>query len=154
LASQVSAGRVGRVHGLDGSFYVDGASRPLPEGAEVRLDGEPRVIARSAGTAERPLVRLDGVEAREAAASLRGRELTIAADDEPEEGEWLVSELVGCRVPGLGAVARVMQAPSCDVLELEDGRLVPLVSDAIRRVDPAAGVVEVDLAFLGEEERT
>jgi ribosomal 30S subunit maturation factor RimM len=44
----------------------------------------------------------------------------------------------------------VVSAPSCDVLEVgDDGVLVPFVSDAVRRVDPEAGVIEVDLRFLG-----
>ena len=43
-----------------------------------------------------------------------------------------------------------MAGPSCDVLEVgEGGVLVPFVSDAIRRVDAEAGVIEVDSEFLG-----
>ena len=44
----------------------------------------------------------------------------------------------------------MLAGPSCDVLEVgEDAVLVPLVSDAVRNVDPAARVIEVDLRFLG-----
>jgi 16S rRNA processing protein RimM len=47
--------------------------------------------------------------------------------------------------------------PSCEVLEVaRDGApdlLVPLVRDAVRSVDLGAGVIDVDLAFLGEKER-
>jgi 16S rRNA processing protein RimM len=149
---QVSAGRVGRAHGLDGSFYVDSPERELPEGAEVEVGGRTRVVERRGGTDDRPLLRVDGVSDRESAAALRGSQLLLAAEATDEAGDWLVSDLVGCRVEGMGTVARVIDAPSCDVLELEDGRLVPLISDAVRRVDVSAGVVEVDLAFLGEEE--
>jgi ribosomal 30S subunit maturation factor RimM len=46
-------------------------------------------------------------------------------------------------------VARLMDAPSCTVLELEDGTLVPLVSDAIERVDIDAGEIHVNRDFLG-----
>lgn len=151
-ARQVSAGRVGRAHGLDGSFYMDAAARELAEGAEVEVAGVPRRVERVAGTAQRPLLRLAGVDAREAAAELRGAELLVE-DDAPAEDELLVDDLVGCRVLEMGVVVRVIQAPSCDVLELDDGRLVPLVSDAIRRVDVQAREVEVDLRFLGEAHR-
>jgi 16S rRNA processing protein RimM len=149
---QVSAGRVGRAHGLDGSFYVDGSERELDEGAEVEIEGVTRVVERRGGTPDRPLLRLAGVSDRDSATALRGSQLLVAAEEADEDGDWLVSDLVGCRVTGMGTVARVIDAPSCDVLELEDGRLVPLISDAVRRVDVSAGVVEVDLAFLGEEE--
>ena len=36
----VTAGRVGKSHGLDGSFYVDTARHPLPEGTPVVLTQE------------------------------------------------------------------------------------------------------------------
>jgi ribosomal 30S subunit maturation factor RimM len=43
----------------------------------------------------------------------------------------------------------VLDGPSCDVLELDDGTLVPLVADAIVSIDPAARRIEVRLEFLG-----
>ena len=139
---------MGRAHGLDGSFYVqDPVPELLAEGTELTVAGEPRRVVRRAGTDERPLVRLEGVDGRE----LRG-EVLWAAAGEPVEGEWDFEELVGCEVPGLGVVRRVIPAPSCEVLEVgDDGVLVPLVSDAVRSVDVEARVIEVDLRFLGLE---
>lgn len=154
----VTVGRVGRVHGLDGSFWVEdalaGSGRdPLAVGTEVHVGGDGSRVARRDGTAERPLVRLVSVVDREAAAALRGHELRVAEDDAPlETGEWLIADLVGARVEGIGEVRRVLAAPSCDLLEVgEEGVLIPLVSDAIRLVDVAAGRIEVDRAFLGME---
>ena len=49
----------------------------------------------------------------------------------------------------MGTVAQVIDGPSCSVLELEDGTLIPLVSDAVRSVDLEAGEIEVDRDFLG-----
>ncbi len=121
---------------------------PLEEGTRVEVRGEIRTVERRAGTDERPLVRLSGVEDRHQATTLRGEPLLVAAL--LEEGEWLAEDLVGLRVEGLGRVARVIDAPSCAVLELEDGRLVPFVSDAIRSVDPESRVIRVDHRFLGE----
>jgi ribosomal 30S subunit maturation factor RimM len=43
---------------------------------------------------------------------------------------------------------RVIDSPSCDLLELEGGELVPLISDAVRAVDLDARVIEVDRRFL------
>ena len=49
-----------------------------------------------------------------------------------------------------GYVERVLDGPSCDLLEVgEDGILVPLVSDAVKRVDLEARVIEIDREFLG-----
>lgn len=142
----VAAGRVGRPHGRDGSFWVDGAGHPLREGEELSVAGERRRVARRAGSDERPLIRLEGIEAREGAAALRGESLLVEA--ELASDEWLAEELVGCRVGGLGVVRRTLAGPSCDLLELEDGTLVPFVSDAVTSVDTGARLIEVDLEFL------
>ncbi len=149
----VPVGRVGKAHGRDGSFYVEGASHPLAEGTQVRVAGREARIERRAGTDERPLIRLSGLGEREDAAALRGEALLVASAEAPlEEGEWLAEDLVGCEVPGIGTVRRVVSGPSCDLLEVgPDEVLVPFVSDAVRRVDTDAKVIEADLAFLGIE---
>jgi 16S rRNA processing protein RimM len=143
----VTAGRVGKAHGRDGSFYVQEPDHPLAEGTTVLLASRPHTVERRAGDDSRPVVRLSGIGDRDAHAALRGELLLV--EEELAEGEWLAGELVGCEVPGLGRVKRVLAGPSCDVLELDDGVLVPLVSDAIVSIDPAARRIEVRLGFLG-----
>ena len=146
----VSAGRVGRPHGLEGSFTLRDPRVALEEGMEVRVGESDRVIAALRGSADRLIVRLAGVEDRQAAGSLVGEDVWVEADlEEPGEMEWRVSDLVGCRIEGLGRVASVMAAPSCDVLEIEDGTLVPLVSDAVTEVDVEGRTIVVDRGFLG-----
>jgi 16S rRNA processing protein RimM len=149
--TQVSAGRVGRPHGLDGSFYVNGPNRPLAEGTVINVAGADRRVERRAGTDERPIVRLEGISDRDGAAALLGEQLLLDLEEEPlEEGEYIVSDLVGCTIEGLGVVTGVIPGPSCDVLEVGvDGVLVPLVSDAVKRVDVEARIIEIDRDFLG-----
>jgi 16S rRNA processing protein RimM len=157
---RLQAGRVGRPHGLDGSFYV---TRPRPRlltiGTSVAVAGRTAVITRRAGTAERPIVRLEGVEDRPAAEALRGESLTLESRDAPvlAEGEWWAHELEGLRVVDgdrlVGTVSRLIELPSCEALEVMrdpggEPLLVPMVKDAIRRVDPGEGCVEVNLDFL------
>ena len=67
-------------------------------------------------------------------------------------GEWLAADLIGCEVVGVGTVRRRLVGSSCDVLELEDGMLIPLVSDAVSEVDAGARLIRVDRRFLGLEE--
>ncbi|MBN1529577.1 MAG: hypothetical protein JW895_10985 [Thermoleophilaceae bacterium] len=140
----VTAGRVGKPHGLDGSFWVEAADHDLSEGTVLTVDGRELHVTRRGGTRDRPLIRLEDVDDPR---PLRGT--TLLVDAELEEGEWLASELVGCAVPGHGSVRRLLDGPSCSVLELEDGTLVPFVSDAVRLVDPDGRRIEVDDAFLG-----
>jgi 16S rRNA processing protein RimM len=149
--TQVSAGRVGRPHGLDGSFYVNGPKQPLAEGTVIRVAGADRLVERRAGTDERPIVRLEGISDRNGASALLGEQLLLEQEDEPlEEGEYIVSDLVGCTIEGLGVVTGVIPGPSCDVLEVGvDGVLVPFVSDAVKRVDLEGRIIEIDRHFLG-----
>jgi 16S rRNA processing protein RimM len=138
----VTAGRVGKPHGLDGSFYVEGACHPLPLDTSVFIGDRPHVITRRAGTDDRPIIRLSDLHD---STPLRGHVLLIEAA--LAEDEWLASDLIGSAVAGHGCVRRVIDGPSCSVLELDDGTLVPFVSDAIRSVGD--GVIEVNEEFLG-----
>jgi 16S rRNA processing protein RimM len=161
LVEWLAAGRVGRPHGLDGSFHV---TRPraalLALGAVVRIGDEEAEIVRRAGTDERPILRLAGHDGRAAAEALRGRDLLVHRTSAPalEDDEWFAEDLEGCRVVDgpveVGAVRRLVALPSCEALEVDraDGGelLVPLVRDAVRSVDVGAGVIDVDLEFLGE----
>jgi 16S rRNA processing protein RimM len=126
----VTAGRVGKAHGLDGSFYVEHPQHELTVGTRLVLGDRALTVERRGGTDERPLVRLAGLDDPGAA---RGEVLLVEA--ELGEGEWLASDLEGRTVAGHGRVTRVLDGPSCSVLELSDGTLVPFVSDAIRSVE-------------------
>ena len=158
----IEVGRVGRPHGLDGSFHVTRPeARLLVNGAELLVNGSPATIDRRAGTDAKPILRLAGHAGIDAAEALRGAQLAIRAADAPPlpEGEYWAHELEGCTVCDgervVGTVRRLVPLPSCDALEVEraDGGadlLVPLVRDAVRHVDVGARRVDVDLAFLGE----
>jgi 16S rRNA processing protein RimM len=161
---RVRAGRVGRPHGLDGSFYVLEPYDGLLErglSVEVGADARRRKIVRRAGTAAKPIVRLEGCENRTDSEALRGSELTVAREAVPEleEDEWWATDLEGCLVHDgevdVGTVRRLLPLPSCEVLEVAragaDDLLVPLVRDAVRRVDVGEKRIEVDLDFLGEK---
>lgn len=159
----LAAGRVGRAHGLDGSFYVTGARpRLLAVGTDVTVAGATAPIVRRAGTDQRPIVRIEGIVDRVAAEALRGLELTVDRVDAPalEEGEWWAHELEGCEVVDgerrLGMVSRLVELPSCEALEVRrtpqdtsSPLLVPMVKDAIRGVDMSARRIDVNADFLG-----
>jgi 16S rRNA processing protein RimM len=157
------AGRVGRPHGLDGSFHVAQPSpRLLEVGMSVVIGSEPRRITRRAGHEERPIIALEGCEDRPAARALQGQELLVARQGAPDlpDDEWWVDDLEGCAVLDgqrlVGEVARMLSLPSVDVLEVKrpDGRpdlLIPLIGDAVQSVDVEGKQIQVDLAFLGQE---
>jgi 16S rRNA processing protein RimM len=138
----VTGGRVGTPRGNDGSFYVEAPTHPMALGDAVVVGSSPHVVARRGGTDERPLIRLDGVDDPR---PLRGQALLV--EHELADDEWLASQLIGRAVAGHGRVERVLDGPTCSVLELSDGTLVPFVRDAIRSVgDEEIGLNE---EFLG-----
>jgi len=151
----LEAGRVGRAHGLDGSFHV---TSPRPRLLTLGTPTDLGEIVRRVGTDERPVVRLAGCETREAAEALHAQPLRVALADAPalDEGEWWAHELEGLAVTdgskAVGTVRRMLELPSVEVLEVErtDGSelLVPMIGDAIRSLDVAARRVDVDLGFL------
>jgi 16S rRNA processing protein RimM len=155
------AGRVGRPHGLDGSFHVTRPNAQLLEAASsVVIDDHELDITRLAGTPHSPILRVAGHDDRSAAESLRGKDLLIPRVVAPELGpdEWWAEDLAGCAVHDgdrkVGTVKRLMELPSCEVLEVERAGggelLVPLVTDAVRGVDLERRTIDIDLGFLGE----
>jgi 16S rRNA processing protein RimM len=154
--SLLNAGRVGRPHGLDGSFHV---TRPrvvlLTLGNAVRIGDAVREIVRRSGTSDRPILRLDGIGDRAGIEALRGAELLVARADAPPlpEGEYWAEDLEGCVVVTpdggeLGHVERMRALPSCEVLEVGD-LLVPMVADAVIEVSLERRRIVVDPGFLG-----
>jgi 16S rRNA processing protein RimM len=157
----LSVGRVGKGHGLDGSFHVTQPRERLLQGARmVIIDGREVEIVRHAGTPARPILRLAGVGSREQLDAIRGSDLFVRRDEAPplDEDEWYAEDLVGCQVVDgdvvVGVVAKLLPYPSCELLEVQrpEGKalLVPLIGDAVRTVDVAQRRIDVNLAFLGD----
>ncbi len=155
------AGRVGRAHGLDGSFYV---ARPqvrlLEIGAVLTVAGATTTVVRRAGTDARPILRLASCADRNGAEALRGEALVAADADAPPLGsdEYSAEQLEGARVVGgdhdIGVVRELIALPSCECLTVARAGgagelLVPLVRDAIRSIDVERRVIDVDREFLG-----
>jgi 16S rRNA processing protein RimM len=158
----LSAGRVGKPHGLDGSFHVTRPRWALLEATdEIRVADRSARVLRRAGTSARPILRLDVASTREAVLALRGEDVWVHRDHLPPlgEDEFWPEDLAGCEVRDGSRVVGVVQAmrelPSCEVLEVaregRDDLLVPMVRDAVRTVDLERRIIDVDLAFLGEE---
>jgi 16S rRNA processing protein RimM len=162
-AGAVQAGVVGRPHGLQGAFYVNGAlAQLLAVGSVVSVSERLYTVTRRAGTERHPIVALAGVGDRDAAAQLRGAPLMVARESAPAlgEDEWWAHELVGCDVFAgdrpLGTVTRLVALPSCEALEVRRAErasaplLIPMVKDAVHRVQPGERRIEVDADFLAD----
>ena len=140
---------MGRPHGLDGAFFVEGPSGRdgvFVVGAELYVDGLPaRVVVSRRGSGSRPVIRLDRrVE--------RGTELAVARETLPQledEDEYYVFQLVGLVVEE--EQGRVLGRVR-DVLELDNGTSLPLVEACVRQVDLPGGRIVVAAGFAQSQE--
>ena len=150
MSDRVTVGRVGRPHGLDGSFVVEQpsddarwfavGSRLLVGGAELEVVG-----ARRAGG--KPVIRVGGQAARGALIEVPREALPPTAED-----EYYAFQLVGLEVVeegdrALGRVVAVLAGVANDSLELDGGSLLPLVGDCVRSIDLEAGRILVAPGF-------
>jgi 16S rRNA processing protein RimM len=151
----VPVGRVGRPHGLDGSFFVEGPSErkdTFAVGATVQGEGEAaKVVAFKRGSGARPVIRLDRRPARGATLAVPRSTLPALGED-----EYYTFQLVGLAVEEeggrlLGRVADVVDYPANDVLELDTGMFLPLVEACVRQVDVEGGRIVVAPGFADPE---
>ena len=150
MAELVRVGRVGKPHGLDGSFFVEHASEDetrFAKGATLRVDGEPATVVSSKRSRGRPVIRLD----REAP---RGAELSVLRSElpPPGENEYYAFQLVGLDVEEeggrrLGRVTEVQPGVANDVLQLDSGLALPLVDACVLQVDLGRARIHVARGF-------
>jgi 16S rRNA processing protein RimM len=152
----VPVGRVGKPHGLDGGFFVEGASERrgvFAKGAKLFAGGEPATVVDSRhGSGGRQVILLDRLVERGAELAV-GRATLPNLDD---ADEFYVFELVGLSVEEetgrvLGRVREVLEYPGNDVLELDSGASLPLVEACVRQVDLAGGRIVVAVGFAEPE---
>ena len=137
-----------RPHGLRGEVVVDLVSNRAERsraGAAFQTDGGRLEIEEARPFGDRWLVRFLGVGDLRGAEALRGTVLRAAAIDDAD-ALW-VHDLVGAAAvragdgKALGRVVSVVSNPASDLLELEDGTLVPVRFVVARH----GGELELDL---------
>jgi 16S rRNA processing protein RimM len=153
----LEVGRIAKAHGLQGEVIAtitsDRPERTAP-GAVWLLDSGAYTVAAIRPHQHRWIAKLDGVETREDAEALHG---SIIRGEQLEDPDALwVHELVGAEVVTpdgrvWGQVRAVVANPASDLLELDDGTLIPevFVTDASELpervvVDPPEGLLEGD----------
>lgn len=148
----VVVGRVGKAHGLDGSFVVEDASETrelFAVGARLLVDGAELTVVGSKQARGRPVIRLDRRVPRGSALAVPASVLAETGED-----EYYVFQLVGLEVREeggavLGRVTDVAPGVANDVLELDSGLLLPMVEECVVSIDLAGGRILVAPGFSG-----
>lgn len=153
MTALLEVGYVGKAHGLKGEvvvhlttdrieertapgavFVVAGEASVVAGEASVAA-GQPELVVRSArlqqrkATQELWVMGFEGVTGREAAEALRSTVLSAEPIEDPDA--VFAHDVIGCRLVDQhgtvhGEIVALVANPASDLLELADGRLVPL----------------------------
>lgn len=127
-------GKTGRPHGVRGDIYIDlitDREERLAVGARLQAGGRWLTVAMARRAGTRWLVHFEDVPDRTAAEKLVN--LPLLAEPLPDTGDGLyVHDLIGAEVVDtsgtvLGTCTSVLANPAHDILELDNGGLVPVV---------------------------
>ncbi len=154
MTDRLEVGRVAKSHGLRGDVLIKFTTDRLAErtavGSRLGIGDHDYTVSRAQPYQQQWLVHLEGVDSRDAADRLRGK--LIVADPLDDADAMFVHELIGQRVVdqhGIdhGKVTSVVANPASDLLELVDGRLIPMVFvqtavDGIISVEVPAGLLD------------
>jgi 16S rRNA processing protein RimM len=148
---RVQIGKVGRPHGVDGSFFVEQPSddaRWWTTGARFLAAGQPVEVVAHRRSSGRPVIKVEPHVDRGAVLEVERERLPPTAED-----EWYAFELVGLEVVEeggrvLGTVQAVTPGVANDVLDLGGKVLLPMVEDCIRSIDVDRRRIEVAKGFV------
>ena len=153
-SDRIEIGAVSKAHGIKGEVVVvlhDPGSTVIEGLHEIWLDGERRAVAGVRPGPHGWLVRLEGIDDRTRAETLRGAVVEVDHEDVPlDDGEVILDDLIGCRVvrddgAAWGEIVAI-DVGFQDRLVIHDGaveRLLPLVDVFVTDIDLDAGVVTV-----------
>ena len=154
----IPVGTIVNAHGIRGEVKLNPVGFDpafLAEFDRFCIGGKETEVLSSRGHKSVLLLTLPGVEDMDAALALKGKSVSIYAEDvELPEGEYFDVELEGCTVlddatgEELGKLKRVLHYPAHKVYEVKGSReyLIPAVPGVfIASVDIDAGVVRVHM---------
>ena len=158
LGDRVAVARVLAPWGVKGEVKVARHSRtadPIEPGTRLYLADEQVMVEWSRASGKQLVVKLRGIDDRDAAERLRGSDMEIPESELPPapEGMYYEFELIGLSAvtpagDELGTVSEILATGANDVyvIATEDGNqvLVPAIRDVVLRVDTEAGQMVVD----------
>jgi 16S rRNA processing protein RimM len=134
MPDQLEVGRITKPHGLKGDvlvkFVTDRTEERTTRGAELTLaSGDVLIIERASLHKDRWIIHFVGVDTRHEAEQLHSQ--LLFADPLEDTGELFVHDVIGRRLTtpdgaDHGTIVAVLDNPASDLMELENGLLVPM----------------------------
>jgi 16S rRNA processing protein RimM len=149
----LEVGFVLRAHGVRGVLRVRATGATLETARRLFVDGSWHAVEWAQRERAEWLVKLEGIDDRDRAGSLRGKALAIDEAERPaaEDDEVYVADLVGCRVVdregrALGEVTGSFDSGAHEVLEVRGARefMLPFVDAMVVSVDVAGKTIVCD----------
>jgi 16S rRNA processing protein RimM len=152
----IAMGRVAGAYGVRGWVKVapgGGALEALAGTAQWWIGARGYAVSEARVHGATLIAKLEGLETREAAAALKGEEVSVRREalPAPDEGHYYLDDLVGLEVVNgqgerLGVVKRLFSNGAQDVMEVAGSRthLMPWVSAVVKQVDLAGGRITVE----------
>lgn len=155
----IKLGKITAPQGIKGEVrvypYTDKPTR-FSEIEAVLLDGRRCRIEKARYMKNMVILKLEGIDDRNAAEAMRNRELLLPREElwkQPED-TYFVDDLVGCAVVSedgapVGTLKNIHNRPAQDLYEIEkeDGSsfLLPAVKEFVRHVDVANRIIIIHL---------
>ena len=156
---KIKLGKITAPQGVKGEFrvfpYTDEITR-FSEIPYVLIDGLKHKISKARYQKNLVILKVEGVEDRNAAEALRGKELLLNKEDmwvQPEN-TYFIEDLIGMTIVSdedgkeIGKLVKVIQNSSQDVYEINTGNgsfLLPAVKEFIKSVDVENKLMKVHL---------
>lgn len=156
---KIKLGKITAPQGVKGEFrvfpYTDEITR-FSEIPYVLIDGLKHKISKARYQKNMVVLKVEGVEDRNAAEALRGKELLLNREDmwvQPEN-TYFIEDLIGMTIVSdedgkeIGKLVKVIQNSSQDVYEINTGNgsfLLPAVKEFVKSVDVDNKLMKVHL---------
>jgi 16S rRNA processing protein RimM len=163
MKETIVVGKVSSSHGLKGEVMLF----PLTDDIErflnleyLLFDGIEHAVEEARLHKGQALLKLEGIETRDAADRMRGKLAQVRREDAVElgEGEYFIEDLKGIRVldrrsDASGVLKDVLQTGGVDILVIEVGgkeKMMPFLKADAGNVDLERGFMEADFGKLVE----
>lgn len=160
--SKIVIGKVIKPQGIKGEIKIDVASsdkKLVSKLKELFVDGKKFKVLSVKNLVNGVFVKLDGINDRNEAELLRGKEVSFLKENMPklDDGRYLVADIIGCKVcvenAVLGEITDILQYGSADVYVVKgvEGKadfMFPCLKTVLKKVNIESKIINLNKEVL------